>query len=364
MRGFRQVILGFLAALLSVAVILGSLSLSLSESGLKLAMNSAPTRTPGLRIPTETNPAEVAIKPPGVTSTAQNFTTSLLESITPMVTLTATPSPTSSCPMPPGWHTILVESGDTLDSLAEKHNITPEALMLANCMVTEALLDGTTLNVPGIPPTDSLAGCAPPPGWVFYTVQPGDTLSAIGRLFGVSVLELQLANCIESPDYIRSGQRIYVPNVPARTPTYTPTRRASTTPQPSTTPSESPTSSPTIQASPTQIPVNTPTPVPTHTPRPTNTHTPGAPTATPTGTLTPTGTTTPLPTETSTPTLTQTPSPTLTDTPTVTPSATETSTSTPLPTNTPSASPTITPTVAESTTETEKRMPTKYWANP
>ena len=54
MKDIRQVILGFLAALLSAAVILGSLSLSLSESGLKLALNSTPMRTPGLRLSTLT----------------------------------------------------------------------------------------------------------------------------------------------------------------------------------------------------------------------------------------------------------------------------------------------------------------------
>ena len=44
-----------------------------------------------------------------------------------------------------------------------------------------------------------------------YTVVAGDTLSRIGRRFGVSVVALVRANAIEDPDLIRVGQRLTIP---------------------------------------------------------------------------------------------------------------------------------------------------------
>ena len=67
-----------------------------------------------------------------------------------------------------------------------------DALIEANCLGTEELIPGTILYVPGIPPTESPIQCGPPPGWIFYTVRPGDTLYHIGLAFGVSVTELQI----------------------------------------------------------------------------------------------------------------------------------------------------------------------------
>ena len=98
MRNISQVILGFLAALLSAAVILGSLSLSLSESGLKLALRSTPTRTPGLRISTPTRPVETATALPGETGTVSPFTPPLAITLTPM--LPSATLPPTSCQLP------------------------------------------------------------------------------------------------------------------------------------------------------------------------------------------------------------------------------------------------------------------------
>ncbi|OQY84996.1 MAG: hypothetical protein B6D41_14880 [Chloroflexi bacterium UTCFX4] len=44
-----------------------------------------------------------------------------------------------------------------------------------------------------------------------YTIQGGDTLSAIGRKFGVSVAALVAANDIENPSLIRPGQALKIP---------------------------------------------------------------------------------------------------------------------------------------------------------
>jgi len=330
-KNIRQAIFGFLAALLSVVVILGSLSLSLSENGLKLALKSTPTRTRGPRLSTITRTVAAATVLPGETITIPVITPALTITFTPMLPSATLPPPPASCPPPSGWSPIKIQAGDTLEGLANQYNATTDALIQANCLVTEDLIPGTILYVPGTPPTESPIQCGPPPGWIFYTVKPGDTLFHLGLAFGVSVTELQFANCLDGSTLIRAGTRIFVPNVPTRTPTTAPTRRP--------TPSEVPTSTPTLQASATPTPYITYTIItPTHTPtsRPTSTSTSEAPSPTTTGTPTQTSTAT------STPTMT----------PTSTPTPTHTSASTPTETNTPTETPTSTPTDTPTSTPT------------
>jgi LysM repeat protein len=79
------------------------------------------------------------------------------------------------------------------------------------------------------PASETLPACGAPPGWVIYIVQPGDTLYGISLLFGVSIAELQNANCLASV-YVYSGQRLYVPNVPTSTSPATQTSIASSVP--------------------------------------------------------------------------------------------------------------------------------------
>jgi LysM repeat protein len=45
----------------------------------------------------------------------------------------------------------------------------------------------------------------------YYTVQPGDTLSAIARRYGTTVSAIAQANGIYNANYIYVGQRLYIP---------------------------------------------------------------------------------------------------------------------------------------------------------
>lgn len=56
-----------------------------------------------------------------------------------------------------------------------------------------------------------MQACTLRPGWVRYSVQPGDTLFSIARRARVSLSELQAANCILDPTRIYVGQGIVVP---------------------------------------------------------------------------------------------------------------------------------------------------------
>lgn len=73
------------------------------------------------------------------------------------------------------------------------------------------------------PPAALIAGAQPaaatPAGAITYVVRRGDTLSAIGRRFGVSVAALMRANHIVNPDRIYAGQRLLIPVGPAPTST-------------------------------------------------------------------------------------------------------------------------------------------------
>jgi LysM repeat protein len=65
----------------------------------------------------------------------------------------------------------------------------------------------------------SSTACVKRLDWPIYYVERGDTLYRIGVASGSTVLELKLANCLES-DRIVAGQPLHVPRLPV---TYTPT---------------------------------------------------------------------------------------------------------------------------------------------
>lgn len=86
-----------------------------------------------------------------------------------------------------------------------------------------------------------------------YTIQHGDTLSAIARRFGVTVAALAAANQIADPNHIRTGQVLQIPGIEATLPSSGPASTSSgstsetgpiTGPAGSTTPAGSGTTAP------------------------------------------------------------------------------------------------------------------------
>ena len=297
----------------------------------------------------ELNP--VAVPPATTTPTA-----------TPTPAITATmmgaliAQPTSAvlpqrCQTPPGWVPTEVQQTDTLLRLSLLYNIGESELINGNCLVSSALIVGSTLFIPPEPvptatpvPTDEVANCGPPAGWIQYEVRPFDNLFRISLDLGITISEILFANCRDSNDVsITAGELIFLPSLPTNSgPPGSNTSTPTMTPMPTNTPVP-PTATPThTPVPPTPTPTNTPIP-PTPTPPPVSTatntpmpptHTPIPPTATPTNTpVPPTPTNTPVP-----PTATNTavpPTATATNTP-VPPTATNT----PIP---PTATPTPTP---------------------
>ena len=271
MNGMRQGTLSILAVLVSVAIVFGSLMMSFVEGGSRLALPATDTRQPSTPLPPSSTPM------PG-TPTAIPLTD------TPVPTETPTTTPTSKCPLPNGWTVIIIQPGDTLESLSEMYDISVKKLMAANCLLTADLIPGTEFYVPILPestPTATVTPtvystvyyCGRPYGWVTYIVRTGDTLYKIATAFGTSVSALQQANCLGNSTAIYVGQQLYVP------PTYpTSTPWISPTPMPTSIPTQAGTPEP-----------PTPTPVPTPTSTYPETPTPGAdtPTPVPTPTYTP-----------------------------------------------------------------------------
>lgn len=251
----RQLGMGLAGVLFSAVMAVGSLALAVSEGPM-------PTWTPS-----PTAASEIV----------------LVTAATPFPpTATASPVPPTACPPPEGWRSYTIQPGDTLAGLAAAHQVSEEALAQANCLFSQTLLPGSNLYLPPPPtatatatrgpgetdtpteppPLPTAVQCGPPAGWVVYIVQSGDTLFRIGQLTGASVPQLQAANCLGASTLIRAGMRLYVPRLPAATPTPTATPRPpSATPVPPSPTPVPPTDTP-VPPSETPIPPSE-TPVPT-----------------------------------------------------------------------------------------------------
>jgi LysM repeat protein len=247
LKGLKGALLGMLSALVSSGIVAGSLVLSFTEVGQMISPAQEPSVRPEFAITLP--PLPVILPSEAVTSTPETTPSPVKRVQTATTTVTQTqisPPPPTGCPPPPGWSPLTVSPGDTLNQLAAAYGITAEALIQANCLVVSRLAPGGLLYVPGTPPPPPPLTCGPPPGWLFYAVRSGDTLFSLGRRLGVSVSDLQFANCLGNSTIIRAGQRLYVPFLPPLIPTRTapPTSTQTASPLP-------PTSTPVPSATPT-----------------------------------------------------------------------------------------------------------------
>ncbi len=95
-----------------------------------------------------------------------------------------------------------VQRGDTLSAIARRYNISVQLLMSYNSLTTTRIYVGQQLLIPG--------GSEPGPVYpISYVVQRGDTLSSIARRYGTTVQALITVNNLRSTT-IYVGQRLTI----------------------------------------------------------------------------------------------------------------------------------------------------------
>ncbi len=101
----------------------------------------------------------------------------------------------------PEEQTVLVQSGDTLWAISRKYGVSVEQIVQQNGIRNPNLIyPGQRLQIPS---KSQKTG---------YTVQPGDTLWAISREYGVSVERIVQQNGIRNPNLIYPGQQLQIPS--------------------------------------------------------------------------------------------------------------------------------------------------------
>ena len=165
---------------------------------------------------TENNPTSKAIllnqTIPAQTTSQQSKNTQVgLPSRTTIIS--APPPQPHLCPPLGNWNPIFIQPGDTIFNIARKSSISTKQLAEANCLDGENVSPGTILYVPPLPSPQPLTTttCAPPTGWVLYTVQSGNTLSQISFLVNLPLTQLLNANCLKQDTLLYIGQKIYIP---------------------------------------------------------------------------------------------------------------------------------------------------------
>lgn len=127
-----------------------------------------------------------------------------------------TPAPTEAVPTPQptappvGETTYVVQSGDTLFTIAVQFGTTVDVIAEANGITdTETIYVGQELVIPGVgAPAPSPS---PSPGETTYVVQPGDNLFRIALRFNLTYQQLAEYNGITDPNDIYVGQVLRIP---------------------------------------------------------------------------------------------------------------------------------------------------------
>lgn len=117
---------------------------------------------------------------------------------------TTAPTATSAAvPTPGGTH--VVQSGETLFAIGVLYGVPYQQIMEANELDSEIIFVGQELFIP-VPAT-------PGPGAAVHYVQPGESVFSIAELYGITPTELADANSLEDWNRIFVGQELVIPGV-------------------------------------------------------------------------------------------------------------------------------------------------------
>ncbi|MBL8059019.1 MAG: LysM peptidoglycan-binding domain-containing protein [Anaerolineales bacterium] len=117
----------------------------------------------------------------------------------------------------------VVQPGENLFRIGLRYNVPWSAIMSANGLASVAIYAGQRLVIPanGAAPPPPPAAPAPAPAPIpaapapaapaTYTVQPGDTVFRIATRYGLTVVDLAVANNLYDPRFIYAGQTLVIP---------------------------------------------------------------------------------------------------------------------------------------------------------
>jgi LysM repeat protein len=118
----------------------------------------------------------------------------------------------TASPSASGSRVHVVQHGENLFRVALRYGVSTQALAAANGIVNvNHVYAGQRLVIPSGSTTPS-SPAQPAPSGRTYVVQRGDTLVAIAQRHGVSTWALAQANSIRNPSFIYVGQVLYIPS--------------------------------------------------------------------------------------------------------------------------------------------------------
>lgn len=141
-----------------------------------------------------------------------SLATLLLGSATVAAQTSASPSPQTSSPELLQLQTLTKK----IDEQNAKIDILSQQILKLEQQILHArpgIMIGQSESASATP-ASSAAPMPRPTGGTAHTVERGETLTSIGKLYGVSPSELQRYNHIEDPLKLRAGQTIMIPASP------------------------------------------------------------------------------------------------------------------------------------------------------
>lgn len=192
-----------------------------TDSTLVQPPGGVPTNTPPFAPSFTPLPTEPGIATPGMSDIQASPT------LRPTIDSTFQPTPTA-LPVEQNPCIHVVKPNDTLYSIAQENDLLLNDLVAANPdllggSANTPLQIGWQLKIPGclppgITPTATLNPAASPPTVTSpegfpktHVVQPGETIYAIGRLYGVSAEAIIAANNLANPNLIQPGTTLVIP---------------------------------------------------------------------------------------------------------------------------------------------------------
>jgi LysM repeat protein len=129
----------------------------------------------------------------------------IILSVLALSLMVVTPVAAAPAAYGPTWHRVV--RGETLFSIGRLYNVSPWAIASANRLANpNRIYVGQRLYIPAGSPYYQPRWCGS-----YYTVQRGDTLLRIGRVYGVNAWSIARANRIYNMNHIWVGQRLFIP---------------------------------------------------------------------------------------------------------------------------------------------------------